>query len=225
MQAVVMVPFSIPELIAYCHTIGACIVVEDADPKLADLARTLGDKVHLATFGEGDESRWIEIAIDDWDEKGTHFHIEIHRGDIDLDAIGRPFTECEFGKLKSLVGEFIELAGLGSEQFAVSQCELRVPQSELPQHGTIATLLAFERRSCDASFGLSGATLDIEDDFFDRLHFRLNPKDKQLVHVNLWASSFFTLDSEFLNELADLLEIGVDCFVFEQISREEASHA
>lgn len=217
-----MPDFSIPKLLPEWVEVGVCAVLEKCPPELTKWVKgNQSEKVRAAAYNANGEPQWLSLDLQAWEDQKVHFHVEIHRGDV-RDVKSKELVVIDKDDFVKIVTGFFKEAGPG-DHFGVVGCELSVPLSSLPQHGTIATLLGFERRACDASFALTSGTLQIEDSFFDELTFRYDQK-KDLVCVSLKASSYFTLSGTYIEEYAGMMEVGVDCFVYEQISR-EPSHA
>lgn len=212
-----MIDLVLPKLPDGFAQFGVCAIIEAHDEKVVRWVRKHSLDDAVAEFRDQDgEQRWLEVNIDTRDDESVHLHVEISREKLKSKDKPRNIEEL----VKSITS-FLDK--VGGERVVMSRARIPVHRSEIPANGTIGRLLSFSSESCGAKFSVQGASLDIEDDAFSRLTFNYREKD-QKVYVELWAISMVDFDREYLACLAELMETGAECYVYERITR-EPSHA
>lgn len=217
-----MPQFTLPYLSDDLDRLSACLMVDVDDRDLVQWVKQNEVREALATLDVAGKQLSLEVTLNTWhdddDEPETdtvHLHVEISRLPLERPA------EADYQTVFAKMSAFIEKMN-GAEGFCATHACVPVPRSELPEQGTIARLLGFSRRSCGANFSLTSASLDIEDEAFDRLSFRYN-EERETVYCQLWSSGFIEIDGDYLEHFAELVDIGVGCFLFERISREPSN--
>lgn len=203
-------PLQLPRVPKGFEQIGACLMLE-AD---ARLLRWVNKNETSCVAKIGPSRGWAEIDLDA-SEKRVHLHIEISRDKPEGEV--RPLDEA----LK-VVEDFIDKVK-GTEAAIRFRGLLPVRHADIPETSSIGRLMGFSRQSCGVGVALTRATLSIEDEVFTSLVFTYDSK-KEKVFVTLWAATECELSTHYMDDLAELMEAGAGCFVFERVSR-ESSHA
>ena len=214
----------IPTLQPELRQIGTCVQFQTASSEL--LAWIEAHQCHetVSQFQlDGGEEAWLELTLgkhpegEEEDEEDTmaHFHIEVYRGEcpVDIEELGN------FDDSMALISEFIQMTQK-EDASTMSRAILGVERKDLPEKGMVAKLLDFHKTACGSRFSLCAATLDIEDDWFDKLDIEYD-EDEDEVNLRLFAFATLKLDLDYFKRMCELMAVGVDCFVFENASREQ----
>lgn len=210
-----MFPLDLPQLPPDFEQFGVCVTVESSDKQFVSWVRENAIDNEYDEFRSGGDSWWLEVTLETWDDSTSHLHVEAMR---EMPRGGKRRSVLE---LSALISGFIEKA---SKESLLINSRARIPvlRSDIPEHGMLAELLRYSRKSCGSAFSLRGATLDIEDDVFTKLSFNYRKRDDTLF-VELWAQCGIEFATDYLVRIVELMRLGADCFVFERVSR-EASH-
>lgn len=215
--------FRLPQLGRYFERIGTCIVVDPASPALVRWVRkNATDDEVVKVYGDGSDTRWLEVTLEAWDDETVHLHTELTKGEPSDERKRKKRRAFAASALVKKITTFIAKAG-ECEAYVQLGCRLSIPRSEVPSNSTIGRLLPFSRKAGSATVQLKGAKLDIADELFKKLTFQ-ESEDGETITVTLSAFDLIPVGIDFMLQAAELMEAGAACFVFERVSS-EVSHA
>lgn len=183
---------------------GVCAIFAADPPSRLD---GLPKRSLLQTRYEVDGSSvWARVAVDVNGDRG-HVHFDFGRD-------GRYSQRDDFElKTAQEIGTFLRPFE-GQVARVELNAEYAVDFESLPQHGIIATLCGVSTESCGSTMALDGASMAIDGDQFYRMRWTRDYED-DTVCAELFASSECEINERYLVDLAETMQDGLCCFVFE----------
>lgn len=155
---------------------------------------------------------WIRLVVQAPGGSHLHLHVEISREEMD-----RIFQVVDLRDLLGVIENF-----MGTQVYGSVTAKYSVPIERLPRRGILCSLLGISAEACGSEMILTGATMDIEGDPFNRLVWQVDDENEDKVSVTLEADAEFEVEEGYLVKLSQVMREGVDCFVYE--SQENVEH-
>lgn len=150
----------------------------------------------------------LEKADDD--DMHYHFHVNVDRQESARDT--SRYVEMNVDDLKDRVEVLF-----GDNVAAYIDVRYLVPRSKLPRGGMIETLLGVSTHSCGSELELRGSRFAIDGDPFTEMDWRLDD-ESDCIRGTLAGETETIIGEDFLIQIIDLLDEGIECFVLENIT-------
>jgi len=216
-----MLDVTLPELPARFDVFGGCVITKARNPDFLEWVR---ENTHDSTFilwrDEPDDRLWLALDLEEWEDSKVHLHVEVSCLEPKT-ALKEGFSGDDFVKAITKCAEFIaqEQQSDDDNVFVQARAQLSIRRADLPSDGMISTVLGVTGESCGSLTRVTAATIRVEDDAIRRIEVKYD-EDADSVMAQLWAICQVEIDDDYLATLAELMEVGAECFVYERSSSE-----